>query len=197
MILSDQQQKITAVVLLVAALLLVVGLLIAPLLQLFIHQRQTLTQLESQLLHYRRIYDELPQTKLQIQSLQQQNPDSALYVPETSFSLASAWLQQYISTLVGRHDIQLVSIQNQQLNEQTPLLGIVLGVHLKGQLAQLVPLFHQVESSKPILFIDDLVITANARPNRPSRRRQNPRLPQQAALDIRFNLIGYSIGEQP
>ncbi|WP_116475451.1 type II secretion system protein GspM [Zobellella maritima] len=197
--LGARQQQLAAVAILVCALLLVFILLIHPLFSLFIQQGATLDRLENQLSHYRHLSDDLEQTELTLQRLQRENPSAELYLPETRPSLSSAWLQQHLNQLVSHSGGQLVSIQNVELKTMTPLPGIAIRVHLRGEIGQLVPLFHALESGRPMLFINDLVISASHRRrnirvirNLPINRRRDPSYQNIPSLDIRFNLLGYS-----
>lgn len=201
--LSARQQQLAALGILVLVLVLAFGLVINPLLRLFWQQGTTLTQLEDQLGRYQRLSAELEQTEQALQQLRAETPDTGLYLPERRPALASAWLQQHLNRLVGRGGGQLVSIQNAPLDAEGPLSGVMLRVHLRGELDQLVPLLHALESGQPALFIRSLVITAN--PRRPAVqinrnqvvRRQDPRRQQIPSLDVRFDLIGYTQRETP
>ncbi|MBM7456047.1 general secretion pathway protein M [Oceanisphaera litoralis] len=199
--LSQGQQQAAALGLLIAALLLIFSLLVQPLLALFLQQGAAIHQLEDQLHRYQRLSAELEQTEQSLRQLRDATPDSGLYLPERRPSLASAWLQQHLNRLVSRSGGQLVSIQNAQPDTESPLQGVMLRVHLRSEINQLVPLFHALESGQPALFMQDLVITANTRrartrSNRVIRRqRANPRLPP--SLDVRFDLVGYTQREAP
>ncbi|WP_375056546.1 type II secretion system protein GspM [Zobellella sp. DQSA1] len=196
--LSARQQQAAALGLLLVVVMLAFSLAIGPLFGLFLRQGATIGQLEDQLNRYQRLSAELEQTERALQRLRADTPDTGLYLPERRPALASAWLQQHLNRLVSRSGGQLVSIQNAPLATEGPLPGVVLRVHLRGELDQLVPLLHALESGQPALFIQGLVITAN--PRRPAIqvnrniviRRQDPRLRQIPSLDVRFDLIGYA-----
>jgi general secretion pathway protein M len=196
--LNARQQQAAALVLLVLVLVLAFSLVINPLLGLFLQQGATIAQLEDQLNRYQRLSAELEQTEQALQQLRADTPDTGLYLPERRPALASAWLQQHLNRLVSNSGGQLVSVQNAPLGSEAPLPGVMLRVHLRGELDQLVPLLHALESGRPALFIQGLVITAN--PRRPAVqinrniviRRQDPRLRQIPSLDVRFDLIGYT-----
>lgn len=203
MTLGARQQQMAALAILAGTLLLVFSLLIHPLLSLFMQQGATLSRLENQQARYQQLADDLEQTEQALRKLKNENPSADLYLPENRPPLASAWLQQHLNQLVSRSGGQLVSIQTVPPNTATPLPGIALKVHLRGEVEQLVHLLHALESGRPMLFINNLVISANtARSNIRNRnlllrsRRQAPGL-QQPSLDIRFDLLGYSQRETP
>jgi len=196
--LSQRQQQAAALGLLIVALLLVVSLFITPLFSLFLQQSATISQLEDRLHRYQQLSSELEQSEQSLQLLRATTPDAGLYLPERRPALASAWLQKHLNRLVSHSGGQLVSIQNAQPSLDVPLQGVMLRVHLRSEIAQLVPLIHELESGQPVLFMQDLVITANTRRtiSRLTRnrgiQRQNSRARQSPSLDIRFDLVGYT-----
>ncbi|WP_107852368.1 type II secretion system protein GspM [Oceanimonas marisflavi] len=200
--LDARQQKWLALALLALVLLLVFSLIISPLFSLFWRQGERLAQLEDQLTRYQRLAGELEQTEQQLQQLRASTPDDNLYLPEQRPTLAQAWLQQHLNRRVAQSGGQLVSIQNAPLGTDAPLPEIMLRVHLRSELNELVPLIHELESGTPALFIEDLVITASprrarVRNNRVVARRQGARAREIPSLDVRFNLLGYTRQEAP
>ncbi|WP_417615058.1 type II secretion system protein GspM [Oceanisphaera sp.] len=194
--LSQRQQQAAALGLLIVVLLLVISLFIIPLFGLFWQQSTVIRQLEDRLDRYQQLSSELEQIEQSLQQLRATTPDNGLYLPERRPALASAWLQQHLNQLVSHSGGQLVSIQNAQPTLDSPLQGIMLRVHLRSEIDQLVPLLHAIESRQPVLFIQDLVITANTRRSRIIRnrgsRRQSSRVRRNPSLDIRFDLVGYT-----
>ncbi|GAA3698451.1 hypothetical protein GCM10022421_00890 [Oceanisphaera sediminis] len=196
--LGQRQQQAIALGLLITALLLIFSLIISPLLGLFLQQGAAIHQLEDRLHRYQQLSAELEQTEQSLQQLRSATPDTGLYLPERRPSLASAWLQQHLNRLVSLSGGQLVSIQNAQPGTEGPLQGVVLRVHLRSEIDQLVPLIHAIESGDQALFMRDLVITANPRRaitrNNRNRviRRQRVNARQIPSLDIRFDLLGYT-----
>ncbi|MDP5293442.1 type II secretion system protein GspM [Oceanimonas sp. CHS3-5] len=199
--LDAHQQKLAALGLLVLVLLLAFSLIISPLFSLFWRQGERLDQLEDQLARYQRLAGELEQTQQQLQQLRASAPDDNLYLPEQRPTLAQAWLQQHLNRQVARSGGQLVSIQNAPTNTEGPLPEVMLRVHLRSELNELVPLIHAIESGTPALFMEDLVITANTRRptirNNRVVRRQSARTQEIPYLDVRFNLLGYTRQEAP
>lgn len=200
--LDTKQQKWLALALLGLVVVLVFSLIISPLFSLFWRQGERLEQLEGQLERYQRLAGELEQTEQQLQQLSAETPDDNLYLPEQRPALAQAWLQQHLNRQVAQSGGQLVSIQNAPASSDGPLPEVMLRVHLRSELNELVPLIHAIESGMPALFIEDLVITASprrarARNNRVVARRQSARVREIPSLDVRFNLLGYTKQEAP
>ncbi|MGP7735254.1 type II secretion system protein GspM [Oceanimonas smirnovii] len=200
--LSARQQKLAAMGLLGLVILLIFSLFISPLFSLFWRQGERLKQLEGQLERYQRLASELEQTEQQLQQLRAATPDDNLYLPEQRPALAQAWLQQHLNRVVARNGGQLVSIQNAPAGSGIPLPEVMLRIHLRNELSELVPLIHELESGTPALFIQDLVITASPRQtrirsNRIVTRRQSAQVREMPSLDVRFNLLGYTRQEAP
>ncbi|OYD22731.1 type II secretion system protein GspM [Oceanimonas baumannii] len=200
--LDTKQQKWLALALLGLVVVLVFSLIISPLFSLFWRQGDRLEQLEGQLERYQRLAGELEQTEQQLQQLSAETPDDNLYLPEQRPALAQAWLQQHLNRQVAQSGGQLVSIQNAPASSDGPLPEVMLRVHLRSELNELVPLIHAIESGMPALFIEDLVITASprrvrARNNQVVARRQSARVREIPSLDVRFNLLGYTKQEAP
>ena len=202
--LDARQQQLAALALLLLVILLVITLLITPLFSLFWRQGERLEQLEKQLDRYQTLAGQLEQTEQQLQQLRASTPDDNLYLPEQRPALAQAWLQQHLNRRVAQSGGQLVSIQNAPAAATDPLPEVMLRVHLRSELNELIPLIHGLESGTPVLFIEDLVITASPRRarsrdnrNRVVARRQSAMVQEIPALDIRFNLLGYTRQEAP
>ncbi|OXY80589.1 type II secretion system protein GspM [Oceanimonas doudoroffii] len=189
---NARQQQLAALGLLLLVMVLLTSLVISPLIGLFFHQGEQLDQLASRLERYRALAEQRDETDRQLQHIRARQPDNDLYLPEQRPTLAQAWLQQHLNLLVAQHGGQLISIQNASANANAPLPEVMLRVHLRSELDELVPLLHALESNTPVLFISELVISASSRENRrtaPLNRRQQPERP---TLDVRFNLLGYT-----
>lgn len=199
MTLSPQQQKLAALLLLLLALMVLYTLIVHPVLSLFIRQGQAISQLEDRLSRYHRLADSLEEMEQELRTLQQQNPSADLYLPEARPTLASAWLQQHLNRKISSSGGQLISVQNNPLNTETPLPGISLDVHLRCETDALIALLHSLESQRPILFVKDLIISTSNRGSRVVVNRTRQSSTQQAApsLDVRFTLLGYTTGETP
>jgi len=192
--------------------LLALGLLLAVLLVFFIfiakpvaghylNNRAEIIRLEHEIEVYERVAANLPEDQLKLEEMRANNPVQDLHFQEPRPSLATASLQQHLNRIVGRAGGQVVSTKIIQSNEDAALPPVAIEVHIRCEVPELVALLHALESGKPLLFIDNLIVAStNARGERVqresrTRRSTRPQRASVAALDVRFELIGYGAKE--
>jgi len=194
---NPRQSRTLAVGLFVVVLLLLVLVVIKPAVSAYLSAREEISALEHQISVLERVAATLPDEQVRLDELRANNPVSALHFPQDSPSLATAALQQHLNRVIGRAGGQLVSTQIQQKSSAGPLPTIAISVHMRCEVDEFVRLLHALESGTPLLFIENLVIAStNVRGqtvNTQSRTRRNPQRQRKtvAALDVRFELIGY------
>ncbi|WKE65665.1 type II secretion system protein GspM [Gallaecimonas kandeliae] len=196
---SARQQQLLALAILVLALWGLWQWLLVPLLGLWQQYGDTEQTLVTRLDKYRQLATQEAQLQQQLAELQRTNPTADLYLPESKAALAAARLQQLISKAVESNGGQLISTQPrldlaQPANSADPA-SVTVAVYLKADTAELVKLLYNLESSKPLLFLENLVIIAN-----PNRIVGNPNLGARQSvppLDVRFQVTGYLSKEQP
>lgn len=204
-----KQRQILAVSVLIILLLLVFMFFVKPFISSYMAYGDTIESLEQKMQIYQRLAEGVEQTEKDLEILQQNDPSAEFYLPESKPALAAAGLQQYMNKGTRRHGGQVVSTNILNQFDDSPLLSVAIQVHLRLEIDQLVPLLHDLESGKPLLFIENLSVTANVRQLRLTRQQ---RLQQQRAarqgntkpirreqkiqpMDVRFDLIGYAIKE--
>jgi general secretion pathway protein M len=200
--LSLGQRQLLAVALLVLVLLALFLLLIKPVVTQYLDYGESIEGLDSQLAHYQRLAAGAEDAERELQALQAENPTTELYLPESKPALAAAKLQQHLHRVVGRSGGQVISTQILTQKRQEPIPSVVVKVHLREETEQLVDLLYHLETGKPMLFMENLVVTSN--PRRQARRTRKARRNQQnqnrsrvvrtqpPSLDVRFDLIGYT-----
>lgn len=192
--LTPQRSRLLAVALLLIMLLLV-ALIIKPVLGSYLGYGERIESLENQLSIYQRLAAGLADDEARLAQLQAAEPVTDLYLPQNKPALAAAHLQQYLHSQVGRGGGQVISTQILSSGESGPLQTVAIQVHMRGELEDLVDLFHSLESGTPALFAENVTVLANPRrQSRVSSRRSNRRVPVQTvpALDIRFDLTGFA-----
>lgn len=196
--LSPVKSRALALLLLALAVLVIFTLIVKPLATQYLAARDTIEDLENRLEVYQRVSATLPENRKRLEALQQNNPSASLYLNESRPSLAAAQLQQRVSQLIGDSGAQLVSTQILQTEDQGVLPTVAIQVHMRGEIQQIVDLFYQIESGKPLMFADNIVLSAVTRaPPRAVRRgvRNTVQSTSSPGLDLRFDLIGYSSRE--
>jgi len=208
-----KQRQVLAVSILVILLLLLIMVFVRPFFSSYMDYGETIDSLEQQVLIYRRLGEGMEQTEAELKKLQQNNPSVEFYLPETKPALAAAALQQYLNQAIRRYGGQVASTNILNQSDDSPLQSVAIQVHLRLEIDQLVPLLHSIESGKPLLFVENFSVTANARQTRQSRQQRLQQLrqqrqarqrnagvarsstPQTRPMDVRFDLIGYAVKE--
>jgi len=195
--LSPMQSRVLALGILVLVLILLFMLVLGPLFSRFLRDSESIADLEQQLSRYQALAAELESSQQQLQTLQAQNPAAELYLPEKKAALASARLQQRLNQLLDRIGGQVISTQDLPLSRGEALPSVALNVQLRAELEQLVKLLHGVETSKPLLFVDELEIIGNPRLAVTNLSRRNIRTQNQSLtqLNVRLELRGYTAPE--
>lgn len=200
---SPNQSRLFALAILIVVVVAAVTLILEPLYNRYVNARDEIDQLEHQISVYKRVASGLIDSETELGALRQNNPIADLYLAETKPMLAAAELQQQLNRMVSASGGQVVSTQILQRNTETVLPTIVLQVHVRSEIDELANLMHQLESGKPLLFINNLMISSAVRraPQRVSRVRQRQRQNRPVrqslpSLDVRFDLIGHSGKEE-
>jgi len=195
--LTPTQNRLLAIGILLLVLILLFSLVIGPLIGRFVSDGENIADLELQLARYQSLAAELESSQQQLRRLQSENPASDLYLPEQKAALASARLQQHFNQLLDQSGGQVLSTQDLPLSRDEPLPGVAIQVQIRAEIEQLVRLLYGLETSKPLLFLNDLEIVANPRlavPYRPARSNRVQSLPL-SQLNVRFKLLGYTAPE--
>lgn len=121
--------------------------------------------------------------------IQQDRAVTAQYLPQSAPALAAADLQQQIKTVVEAAGGTLRSTQALPPVEEGGAMRVAVSVTLTGDTASLLKILYELESQTPLLFVDNLEVTA--RENRP--RLPNGRLANysRVQLNVQFEVSGY------
>jgi hypothetical protein len=99
--------------------------------------------------------------------------------------LAAASVQEHLKRAVGLHGGELRSVQSLPSLQEDNLTRIGLRVVMTGPLSPTLLVLHELESSEPYLFVDNLQIKST------TRRRKRAEEQQVDVLSIRFDIYGY------
>lgn len=204
------KQRQTLAILILLILILMFTLLFAkPFFSSYMDYGEKIDTLTQQIETYKRVSEGIGDTRSQLEQIKLSHSGSEYYLSENRPALAAASLQQYLNSAVRNSGGQVISTSIQNRVNDDPLPGISIQVHLRLQVENLVPLLHQIESSRPLFFIENFSISANARrPTLTRTQRQQIRRAQQANqsglvdslsniqfMDVRFDLVGYALQE--
>jgi len=108
------------------------------------------------------------------------------YLRAATAPLASAELQANVKRLVQQRNGQLVSVQTLPVAEEEGFPRVAIRVHMRCSVECLQQMFYQLETGRPQLFLDSVVLSA------PLRARGGNEADQ---LDADFHLSGYLRGK--
>jgi general secretion pathway protein M len=185
MTLSKHQSRYAALLLLLLGILLVAWLLSYPLVSLYSSQVAIIQQKENRVARDRQLVESQELLRQELEQLKSRNPGAAYYVAGETPALASARMQQYLKQIVERNGGELISTQILPKKESQGVDSTSLKVHLTADLNASWQILYALESGRPMMFLDSLVISA-----RPERRRSLEEAPA-ISLDINFHMTGY------
>lgn len=123
---------------------------------------------------------------------------SGTFLKTESASLAAADLQGRIARLVKSVNGQLTSTQPMPDSSRESFQKVVVRANMKITTQGMVRIVHRLESGRPYLLVDNVVIRRNVRPNvrvrrgvRKNRRGVRKKRPGADLLDVRFDVYGY------
>ncbi len=187
---NRRESKILALGLLAVFVVLIYSLLINPFVSAYLEKSEEINDVWYRIEKYQQTaasYKGIEQTLARVKRM---NPSQGNYVQGNSTALASANLQQYLTRVIARAGGKIISTQNVREEASEIATAVIIKVHMRGELQSLVTTINQLESGKPLLFIENiLVVTA------PSRKLAGSNVVEAEQLDIQFNLVGYMLSE--
>ena len=124
-----------------------------------------------------------------IASIQQDRDAVAQYLPQSAPSLAAAELQQRVKAVVEAVGGTLRSTQALPPTEEGGAVKVTVSAAMTGDTESLRKILYELESQTPLLFVDNLDVTA---------RENRPRLPSgqlasytRVQLNVQFEVSGY------
>ncbi|GJM10130.1 MAG: hypothetical protein DHS20C11_24060 [Lysobacteraceae bacterium] len=133
---------------------------------------------------------ERPRIQSQIDQLQRQEQNSAMFLSDDNFSLGAASLIRRLKQLISLHadeqTCQVVSNSNVQSREPERFERVTVKVRMRCGLEDTVSILYAIESAaSPMMLLDDVSLY------RQQVRRRNGAPEPAPVLDVRFDLIAY------
>jgi hypothetical protein len=177
-----------ALAILLALLVAVGALTVAPLWRLIQGYNQDLAELEQRLLIQRRVAAGAAGLQSRLQELEGGFARDGHYLKSTSQTLAAAEIQDLTKRAILSKRGQVLSSQIVGVEPERGAQRVTLGVTLRASLAQVVQIFHLLETGDPFLFIDSANIRAR---NLPLVSGIPGAQPPPQPLDVQIQLSGY------
>ncbi|WP_170113433.1 type II secretion system protein GspM [Ahniella affigens] len=148
--------------------------------------------LREQELHFREIAATRKEVEAAHAAVRNYEANNPAFLPETDFDSAAASLNAKVKQIVARHApaqnpdrCAIVMNQYQRSNEPERFERVLVKLRLRCDLEPFAAILHDLESSSPLLFVDDLQVFRQQGYLTPgSNKIQN-------YLDIRLDVFGY------
>ncbi|MFW1677720.1 type II secretion system protein GspM [Pontibacter sp. JAM-7] len=196
--LTQNQRRIAALLLLALVVAVLYQLVLGPLLNRYLENSDQIDRLQHQLAVYQRVAGDLDSQQEKLRQLKASNPTVGMYLTETRPTLAAAELQQILNRLLTRGGGQLVSTQIITSPTTDALPAVAIKVRLRCEIDELVQLLYSLETHRPVMFVENLLLTSTAQnasqrarvTRRTARLSRSIELP---SLDLRFDLVAYTV----
>jgi len=188
--LDRRQSRLLALLLFNLALALAVAAIVLPALLMNRHFDELIEAMQDQLEVYQRVARHSDQYQVKYQQLQRARQQDRRYLQSDTESLAIAELQRIVKRMIAGNQGEILSTQVMQTTEEQGFTRVSIRIRMKSRLEEMVKIFHAMESGKPYLFLEDVIIRSRqvARRRLPSNKTIEEAMAQ---LDIDFQLAGY------
>ena len=140
---------------------------------------------------YERLLKSKPQLQKKLEHLGKKIKKSGYFIHKGSSELAAAELQNRIKKIVSSAGGKLISTQNVAEASEEPLQKIEIKVRMKGDVAVLARVLHELEVASPVMTVENLSL----RSRRTIKGRRKNRV-EGYELDATFVLAGYLLEEK-
>jgi len=181
--------RMAALALLLALLALVWVVGLAPLLDEYRADRETVAFASEQLPRLQQLAAAAPLLRAELERVSRDPSGSTRLLGGTSDALAGADLQNLVSREATRHGLALRSAQILPTVAEEGFRRVGIRVALEGSIAGLHRLLYSVETSPTFLFVDNLEV--RSRSGGRVLQRPNAQVTQDERLAIRFDVLGY------
>ncbi len=180
-------QRWLALGLLVLVLLLVIFVVIAPLVSTGLEYYEQKQELAFRLQRSKNIVIRKDSVVENIERIKQQYQQQNYFSTRDTEALTSADLQKFIKTAISQAGGQLTSTQVLPGRNEDGLNRVTVKVRMSGDIEALRSVLHDIESSVPILIVDQIDI----RPVRGKRNRKTRKIESSNQLNINFQIAGF------
>ncbi len=168
--------------------------IVSPLAGQFAAYRQTVEAAEEQGVRLQRLAAMTPRLHTQLARARRDPSTRGQLLRGANDELAAATLQNRVKQVAGRNGLTLRSVQNLAPAQEDEFRRIGIRVALEGDVAALQKVFHALETSPTLLFLDNVQI--RARGGGRIARKPNRAAPRIDLLTVRFDVFGYTGGAE-
>lgn len=188
---DEKNSKTTAIMLLVIALILVYLLVFHWFIQRHVGYAEELGGLREQLNRFQVVAAQRDSLQARLGEVRSSQEDAALFLEGPGFDEAAAAMSSSLGIMVRNQAVnscQIVSRQPVRPRVEERFQKVTVNVRMRCEAEDFMQVLYQMETSMPLMLVDDLNVI------RPRARRRTARGAQpevQGTLDIRFNVSGY------
>ncbi len=187
--------KVAAAGILLLILLLFWSYLFGPYFSYLERQREELSAAQRKLAGYRQLIRSETEITRAVGSLEKADDGDSLFLPGASHAIASAKLRELISDYIDSAGARIISSQEYEGANLPGTRFVGLRVQFNGEAENLVNLLHALESAQPLLFVDEINVTAprqhSARLRRLRAGQASSPAPVRQSLNVRLDIAGY------
>ncbi len=195
MTLNRWQHSLLSLIILLGLILLITIACIRPAISYYQERQTELSSQQERLQKYRTMAAQknklIPLYKQQLSKTNKHQH----FLPVMAPSLGAAKLQEQIKSLLEKHQGQLVSTQPVQAQPEGVFIPVMIRVHMKSDIETLLNVLHNLESSQPLAFIDNLQIQRVGSTRNNNRNKLKTRL-NIKPLNTRFDLKVYMLNDK-
>ena len=151
--------------------------------------QDNISQLQDRLQRYENMLSMREDLEERLQQIKQDNSIDVYYLQQSSSVLAAADLQQQVKSAVENNGGNLVSTQILPVSDEGVFSKVAIRVQMTGDTEALQKTLYDLESARPLLFIDDLQVRGQPiRQRNPNNRNE---ITLRIQLTTQFELSGY------
>ncbi len=189
--LSHWQHATFSLIILVGLIILVALACVRPAISYYEERYYELVSQQERLQRYQSIAAQkeklTPFFKQQLNS----NNDQQHFLPKMAPSLAAAKLQEQVKLLLATYQGQLISTQPVAVKDDGFMIPVMIRVNMKSNIETLVSVLHHLESTQPLVFIDNISIQKMG-----GRRNKLSNSLDTKPLNTQFNLKVYMLNNE-
>jgi general secretion pathway protein M len=187
--LSPRERKIVALAILLAAILILIFGLLVPYVARYSHYVTAIDDGQFRLARLQSAAAQLPPLEAEIEVLREQALSRGYLLDAGTPSLAAAQIQEQVGSMVAAHGGNILSIQVGRPVEEQGFTRVTVRVRMTSTSEELADLFSDIESRRPLLFLDNIQI-------RVARQRVRRGVAEQATgqVEHEFDLFAYMPG---
>lgn len=184
-------QRWLAVGLLLVVLMLAIFGAIVPLVSSGLAYHEQKQELAFRLQRYQEIVAKKDSVAASFEQIKQQYRERGYFSNRDTVALASADLQKFIKTAISQAGGELTSTQVLPSSNKSGFNQISIKVRMSGDIEALRNVLHEIESSVPIVVIDQVDI----RPERGRRNRKTRKIEPSNKLNVNFQVVSFMRAE--